>query len=260
MSFISRIRNNLSDIGVFGPSVAFRHFARLRGDRVATILAPGVGPVFIRTGESDIAAMRQVFIDGDYDINWPTELAARLKHRYDEILGNGGKPIIVDAGANIGAASLWFGHAYPQASVVSVEPDPGNAAILRRNVEHRANHVVMEAAIGAEPGYVSLVNEGLGWAVQTRRAETGLPVVTVENAFAASTGDTPFIVKVDIEGFERDLFASNTSWLERCYAVIIEPHDWMLPGEMSSRTFQQAMAQHPFELFMRGENIIYARV
>jgi hypothetical protein len=82
----------------------------------------------------------------------------------------------------------------------------------------------------------------------------------VEDAFAASGGDTPFIVKIDIEGFEKDLFASNTAWIERCYAVIIEPHDWMLPGEMSSRTFQQAMAQHPFELYMRGENIIYARV
>lgn len=260
MSLISRINNNLSDMRAFGPSVAFRHFARLRSDRVATISAPGVGPVFIRTGESDIAAMRQVFVDRDYDISWPTQLAMRLKQRYDAIVADGGTPIIVDAGANIGAASLWFGHAYPRAAVVSVEPDPGNAAILRRNVAHRPNHVVMEAAIGAEHGFVSLVNEGLGWAVQTRRAETGLPVVTVDDAFAASNGDTPFIVKVDIEGFERDLFASNTAWLARCYAVIIEPHDWMLPGEMSSRTFQQAMAQHPFEMFMRGENIIYARV
>lgn len=260
MSLISRITNNLNDISVFGPTVAFRHFARFRDDRIATISAPGVGPVYIRTGESDIAAMRQVFIDGDYDISWPTALAARLKQRYEDILAGGGKPIIVDAGANIGAASLWFGYVYPKAHIVSVEPDPGNASVLRRNVEHRANHVVMEAAIGAERGFVSLVNEGLGWAVQTRRAETGLPVVTVENAFAASTGDTPFIVKVDIEGFERDLFASNTGWLAQCYAVIIEPHDWMLPGEMTSRTFQQAMAQHPFELFMRGENIIYVRV
>ncbi len=260
MSLTSRISNNFSDMRAFGPGVVFRHLARLKADRITTISVPGIGPVFIRTGESDIAAMRQVFIDGDYNIDWPTELAGRLKARYDAILSGGGKPIIVDAGANIGAASLWFGHAYPQAHVVSVEPDPGNAAILRRNVDTRANHVIMEAAIGAEPGFVSLVNEGLGWAVQTRRAEMGLPIVTVEDAFAASGGDTPFIVKIDIEGFEKDLFASNLAWLEKCYAVIIEPHDWMLPGEMSSRTFQQAMAQHPFELYMRGENIIYARV
>lgn len=42
--------------------------------------------------------------------------------------------------------------------------------------------------------------------------------------------------------------------------VIIEPHDWMLPGQLSSRSFQQAMARHLFELFMRGENIFYVRV
>jgi hypothetical protein len=41
---------------------------------------------------------------------------------------------------------------------------------------------------------------------------------------------------------------------------MIEPHDWMLPGQMTSRAFQQAMAAHPFEMFIRGENILYVRV
>jgi hypothetical protein len=87
-----------------------------------------------------------------------------------------------------------------------------------------------------------------------------VPVVTIDDAFASSRGDTPLIVKIDIEGFENDLFAANTDWIQRTYAVFIEPHDWMLPGELSSRTFQQAMSRAPFELCIRGENLLYVQV
>ena len=119
---------------------------------------------------------------------------------------------------------------------------------------------VSAAAIGCESGHVQLVDEGMGWAVKTERASSGLPVVTLDDAFAASGGDTPFIVKIDIEGFERDLFSANLDWLARTYVVCIELHDWMLPGELSSHNVQKAIAQHPFELFMCGENIFYVRV
>ena len=133
--------------------------------------------------------------------------------------------------------------------------------MLRRNLEGRPNCIVVEAAIGAERGFVSLRNdEGYSWSVRTERAKSGVPIITVDDAFAASAGDTPFIVKVDIEGFEKDLFATNTDWIGRSYVVAIEPHDWMLPGQLSSKTFQQAMSRHPFEMRIQGENLIYVRV
>lgn len=59
---------------------------------------------------------------------------------------------------------------------------------------------------------------------------------------------------------ENHSFSSSTEWREQWYAVIIEPHDWMLPCEVISRTLPQAIAQHPFEPYMRGENTIAARV
>lgn len=262
MRLVERIAVNINDVRYFGPAFVLRHLGRLAKDRIARVSVPGVGPVHLRAGESDVAAIRQIFGKRDYDISWPFEVGARIRARYEAILASGGKPIIVDAGANIGAASLWFGQVYPNAAIVAVEPDPGNAAVLRRNVGGRPGHVVLEAAIGAEPGHVILSSgeADMGWAVQTTRAESGLPIVTVQDAYKASGGDAPFIVKIDIEGFERDLFSSNLGWLDDCYMVIIEPHDWMLPGQLSSRSFQQAMAQHPFELFMRGENIFYVRV
>jgi hypothetical protein len=69
-----------------------------------------------------------------------------------------------------------------------------------------------------------------------------------------------FCVKIDIEGFESDVFASNTEWLDDVTVVLVEPHDWMLPGQGSSRTMQVAMAARPFEMLISGENLIYVRL
>ena len=79
------------------------------------------------------------------------------------------------------------------------------------------------------------------------------------DAFAKVANGVPFIVKIDIEGFESDLFSTNVGWLDDVYMVIIEPHDWMLPGMKSSRSFQVAMGQHDFDIFVLGENLIYVR-
>ena len=41
--------------------------------------------------------------------------------------------------------------------------------------------------------------------------------------------------------------------------IIIEPHDWMLPGEGSSASFQKALAKYDWELLIKGENLFYFR-
>ena len=257
---IRKIGVNLADMRAFGPMILSRHLKKRHANPEMKVNVRGVGPVNIRAGESDIATIRQVFLNREYDTSHPTLLGARIEARYREILAQGGTPIIADIGANIGAASLWFLRQYPDAAIVAVEPEPANAAVLKRNLDGRANAAVIEAAIGATPGFVALDNAAQGWAVQTSRAEHGIAIVTVDEVLTRATGDTPFIAKIDIEGFESDLFQSNLDWIAKCYVVMIEPHDWMMPGQGTSFAFQRAMAQHSFELFIRGENLLYVRL
>ena len=259
MSIRDRIALNLSDVRQFGPGVLLRHAAKLRSDPRIAVRSNGIGRIMLRAGDSDISALRQALVDREYSFEWPDSLKERMDARYREILAAGAKPIIVDAGANIGAASLYFLTRFPEAHVVAVEPDPGNAAVLKENLGGRPNAVVLEAAIGAERGHVALQSPGSSWAVRTERSDSGVPMVTVEDAYEASAGDTPFIVKVDIEGFEEDLFAANTGWIEKAFAVFIEPHDWMIPERHTSSSFQQAMARLPFKIYIRGENLLYVR-
>lgn len=42
-------------------------------------------------------------------------------------------------------------------------------------------------------------------------------------------------------------------------AVIVELHDWMLPGEGTSRTVQQAMLGQDRDLLVSGENLVWIK-
>ncbi len=218
------------------------------------------GNVEIRTHESDLDVARQIFVLRSYDIaKFPQE--AWVSRQYDALCATGATPIIVDAGANIGASTIWFAAKYPKAQVFAIEPDSANVACCKTNTDHLSNVVVLEAAIGAKPGKVFVENpSGASWGIQTQRADVscdGVAIVPVSDLIKKVAGGRLFIVKIDIEGFELDLFSENTDWLDEPSLVIIEPHDWMLPGKKSSRGFQRAFAARDFDLLIHTENLLY---
>jgi Methyltransferase FkbM domain len=65
---------------------------------------------------------------------------------------------------------------------------------------------------------------------------------------------SPLILKVDIEGGEKELFSGECNWLEQIPVVIIELHDWMLPGEANSRNFLKAISSFDFDFVYLNEN------
>ncbi len=67
----------------------------------------------------------------------------------------------------------------------------------------------------------------------------------------------PWIVKVDIEGGEADLFAANTEWVDAVPVIIIELHDWMLEG--AGDTWRAAVEGRGRIEFQRGELTISVR-
>ncbi len=218
----------------------------------------GIGEVSVRHGTTDIAVMRQVFEGREYDIARYGQYAA-VRDRYDAIRMSGRLPLIIDAGANIGATSLWFAREFQHAHVIAVEPEAGNAACCRTNVENHKRITVREAAIGSQPGRVSLHNpSGHTWAPRSSRNDVGaIDVVTIPELVASIPDATLFLVKIDIEGFESDLFAGNLGWIDDAAAILIEMHDWMLPGSGSSFAVQKAMGERRFEMVLSGENLLY---
>jgi FkbM family methyltransferase len=148
----------------------------------------------------------------------------------------GQRPLIVDAGANIWASAIFFLREFPNARIVAIEPDEANFEILSRNAADLPISCI-DAAVTSRPMPVRLVNPGEGyWGFRTEplgqaeAATAAVESVQIAQIFDAQPPDTyPYIVKLDIEGAEAEVFSQNTEWLRRTPLVIIELHDWLLP-------------------------------
>jgi FkbM family methyltransferase len=253
--------NLLNDLPVFGLSAFARIPARLFGRPQFALRLDGGHRLWIRTRSSDLAVARQVFVAGDYDFTDRPQFA-RLAARHAAILRAGRIPLIIDAGANIGASALWFARLFPGSRLVLIEPDPANAACARDNVAALPDASVIEAAIGARAGRVRIVDDGSeDWALRTERHDDdgGIRIVTIPEILDAADDAELLLAKIDIEGFEEDLFSANIEWIDRASAIIIEPHDWMFPRRGTSRNFRRCLDARDFELLISGENLIFVR-
>ncbi len=147
---------------------------------------------------------------------------------------------IIDAGANIGLASLYFAQAFPSARILAVEPDLDNFEILVHNVRSLKDRVeCVRAAFWPVDEPLQMDREpfrgGREWARTVRRlaepAEGGgvvtVPVVTPPGAVARLGGGPVDLLKMDIEGAEAEFFADVDrcrNLLTRTRAIAIEVH------------------------------------
>jgi len=228
------------------------HFQRHEGFNVVDVDAKDVdfnASIALRPSGSDVANFEQIFLGCEYDF--------RRIPRYAEIEAlyrSMRRPLIVDLGAYIGLAAVFFRKCWPRAKIVAVEPDRENILMIRRNAP---GVQTLHAAVASEHGRANIVNsEDAGWALRTQVARDGaIEAVTVPEIIANNADCEPFICKIDIEGAESELFSKNTEWLSRFPVVIIELHDWRFAGEATSRNFIRTVAHHDRDFVLFGENV-----
>ena len=148
--------------------------------------------------------------------------------------------VVVDAGANTGVYSLAVAATHPDARVVAFEPSPTVAEQCRTNVRVNgfADRVdVRPVGLGSEAGeatfYRSTYDE-LGsfnagnagaWEASVEGAVT-VPVATVDGLVADGELPPPDHLKVDVEGFEREVLLGARETLRRHRPVVyLEVHD-----------------------------------
>jgi FkbM family methyltransferase len=214
-------------------------------------------PIWLREGTSDFEIMEQIFLRREYDFaEWPVH-HAKVEQAYAELLDAGKVPVIVDCGANIGFASIWFALRYPRAIIYAVEPEPRNFALLRRNTSAYPTILPVQAGISDRAARVSLRNPAdEPWACQTEEDEHGdVATVTVADLVGRIAASAPLIVKVDIEGYETSLFRSNTAWAAETPLVAFEMHDWLFAWRGTGDAMLRCLTQRPRDYLVRGENI-----
>ena len=207
-------------------------FPRPYRDRLREVRFRNNVRICYRLNKGDLHSIREVWFEEAY----------RLP--FDEPSG-----ALLDLGANIGMTSVWLWRRCRFTQAVAVEPDPRNAAVLRRNLElNGVNARVVEAAIGSYQGVARFeLNQAsnLGSVSESSAGKNSAEVpMTTVNALMKELGIERWgLAKIDIEGGEAALLKDQTEWLDRTGAIIIELH----PQHVDCDEMARAITAHHFK-------------
>src|SRR4030095_16496880 len=209
-----------------------------------TVQLPGLTKkINIRKGTSDWKAFKQVFIWKEYEYPIPFDPRA-----------------ILDAGANVGYASLWFTRKFPQAKIISLEPEDSNFKMLKKNTDGYANIFPVRAGLWSHPCFLKIIatesgNWGFRTEVSKNETDNSIGALGVNEIMDLYSWKDIDIVKMDIEGAEKIVFADGTQqWLPKVKMMFLELHDNVQKG--CSKNVFNALADYDFSVDISGENLV----
>jgi FkbM family methyltransferase len=172
-------------------------------------------PVYLRGGSSsDTMVLYEIFVTDEYDL----------------IEDLGAPQFVIDGGANIGLFSLYFLNRYPTARIVAVEPDAETVEVCRKNLAgYAARTTIVHGAIWSRAGSLILEPTGEEWTASVRSPGAGeagsTEAFTMPSLIALGRGAGVDLLKLDVEGGEREIFGANAQeWLPSVSNIVIELH------------------------------------
>jgi FkbM family methyltransferase len=220
---------------------------KLAGRRV-TVKLPGTDvPLTIRLRSSDVNVFYEIF--GNQEYEWSFRSAPK---------------VIVDVGGYTGMSAAFFASKYPEATIIAIEPDAENFELLKLNTASFPNVHALRAAVWRESGTISLKDPGLGsWGLQvadaggrTAAADGLVRAVTIDEVIKEYNLERIDLLKVDVEGSEKEIFGDASAWISMVDTICIELHDRFKSG--CSRSFFGAVDEFPIER-RRNEDVLVAR-
>jgi len=235
------------------PRVGLRNAIKLdrlqgRGQAVTLHRTAFYNDLHLRPNHGDWLVFEQIFVNLAY--------GSVLPHR----------PVrIVDAGANIGLASVYLAEQLGECEIVAIEPEAENFAAACRNTSAYPQVKMVRAAIWPSLESVQISNAAeagsLGFQVQAatdgERSDTTVDGISISEIMQRHGWTQIDLVKMDIEGAEKEIFEDEgcLHWLERTRVLVIELHDWIRPG--CGDAFLRAMSQmSQLSVSVAHENLI----
>lgn len=181
-------------------------------------------PLACRPGTSDFRVFEQIFIDREYSC----------------LDGLRDLRCIIDCGANVGYSTAYFLTRFPGAKVTSVEPDDSNFEQLKLNAAPYGDRVkLIKSGLWSHAAQLRMVEspyrDGGAWTRQVTECapgETGFRAIDLNELVARYHPARIGLLKIDIEGAEAVVFASNyKTWLSQVDTLVIELHDDTMFGD-----------------------------
>lgn len=199
----------------------------------------------------DFPIVKSILDENEYKLNFTSDFEPK---------------VIFDLGGHIGTAAAYFTNTYPNAKVYSVEPEKNNFKMLTYNTIFYDNVIRFNCAIWNKREKVKIVDNGYGLAgYMIEPAEIGdttvdiVDTITIPQLMDLANCDTIDILKIDIEGSEKELFDLQTvhDWLGKVRILFIELHDRIKRG--CSSAFFKAISQYNWYFAMSKENLVIIR-
>jgi FkbM family methyltransferase len=224
----------------------------LESEPISLTLKKSIHPFWIRPGTSDWVIFRDFFLKESY-----TKTDSKITNMN-----------IIDAGANIGAASFLFKLRHPESNIFAIEPDASNCKLYKINMSPFSNIVLFEAGLHHTNDLIlKILNPnaskysfqlGQDSDSSTENNEMGVKSISINKIIETYQLDTIDIVKIDIEGGEKSLFEQNTEWVDKSNKLIIELHEHYAPG--CSASLIRTIAPYNFKIGWAGENFVLTKV
>ncbi|MGE9289829.1 MAG: FkbM family methyltransferase [Puniceicoccales bacterium] len=174
-----------------------------------------------------------------FNADWSYPDALSFYHIFSEIYRAGiydlseekESPLIIDLGANIGVADVFWKMRFPQARILAVEADPQIVHYLEENLrKNRCEGVeVIQKAVWSHSDGIYFQSEGADSGAVTLEATSGdvlkIPTITLTELCGDEVVD---LLKVDIEGAEEEVLIGQEDDLKNVRRIFCEYHSF--PG------------------------------
>lgn len=214
-------------------------------NRVLRVKVKGcLQPIYLRNGTSDITVFYQIFLKQSYEVDY------------------GFIPkTIIDCGANIGLVSVFYKIRFPNSRIIAVEPELTNFNLLVKNTRSYKDVHCIKAGVWNKETNLLIEDGDFGkWGFQVNEVNYSnkktVQGVSISYLMKKYNFEKITILKIDVEGSEKELFESNyENWLPRTEMLFIEIHDRFRDG--ASKSVFDAISKYKFSVIKKNENYIF---
>lgn len=207
--------------------------------------------------EYDISTFVEIFIKKDYSIPQQKH-SLFLTDLIQNIVKKELRPVFIDVGANIGIASIYWNLNYPMLKFITVEMERNNYIKLKKNTSHIKDIKHYNNALSSSVHKYDINTEISGNNSFQIKVGTGNnTTITINNILSElSDTDVPFILKMDIEGYEMTVL-ENAEWINNFFLIIIEIHDWIHIQNPTSKSLFKILSAGNFNVLTK-KNLFFA--
>lgn len=232
--------------------IQFNGFLKQENSKNFVLFYPDLGATIRlrKRPSSDLNVFAQIYLYNEYQ-----PLVAAFKQHFP----NDKKLNVIDAGSNIGLTSVYLSKHFPGSNFIAIEPDASNFDSVSFNLKANGieNAKKIKGGLWSSITNLKIVNDfrdQKDWSIRVEETneEGDLNAFSVNHLMEENQFDTIDILKIDIEGSEKEVFTgvnADVSFLAKTKCIAIEIHD-----EFDCReAINKILKDYNFKCFESGE-------